>query len=156
VLTLVDGAQWLVWMTVLNAKVTASTVRNVSARWVSSKKESLIAQVLKLLIVSACLLKCATCPDQKVCLTCRGDRINLPHCVCPDGLYDDNINTNCVSCDISCAKCTIKECSACNGNRHLEGGHCVCDDSGISYSDTYYCSNCKLAVVDALLADTLD
>lgn len=50
-------------------------------------------------ILLECEFQCLTCTqDSNNCTSCKGDRISVPICKCPNGYYDDYINESCQQC----------------------------------------------------------
>ncbi|KAL4501544.1 hypothetical protein ABPG72_018595 [Tetrahymena utriculariae] len=71
--------------------------------------------------------KCLTCDENKQCISCKGDRIQSPQCVCLNGSYDDPNNSQyfCQKCQDGfyfdknqqkCLQC-FELCSSCYGQK---------------------------------------
>jgi proprotein convertase subtilisin/kexin type 5 len=63
---------------------------------------------------------CEECPENpSVCTKCIENRVNIPHCVCPIGYFDDKNSPKCQKCDYKCAECTqiYTNCTICAQNR---------------------------------------
>ncbi|CAD8043829.1 unnamed protein product [Paramecium primaurelia] len=104
-----------------------------------------------------CDFQCLTCQgNQSHCLLCKGDRNNIPICNCQDGFYDDYQSINCLQCDQYCKTCNLEGCLTCNGNRVLSDERvCDCPLDSISHTDTPWCSNCEVAILNIRFSDDL-